>query len=63
MDTPMTKEAFEARYAHDSGITTFAMHALGWMPVRCNCDNPKCNGWEMLIKFDIGDHDAPEKTT
>ncbi len=63
-DTSMTKEAFEAQYAHDSGITTFAQRcALGYLAVQCDCNDPRCRGWQMLIKLDVGDENAPKKKT
>lgn len=43
----MTKEEFESYYAGNSSMTVEELHSYGLYAMRCDCDEPECQGWAM----------------
>jgi len=43
----ITREAFEERYARESGMTVEKLRELSFEVVPCKCDYEKCEGWAM----------------
>ena len=41
-------DAFEAQYAHDSGVSVAFLHAAGRQAAPCHCEDELCTGWQML---------------
>lgn len=43
----ITAEAFAAEYARKSGVTVEWLAERGRTPMRCECNEPDCQGWQM----------------
>lgn len=46
----MTLEEFEAAYAERSGVTVEWLHGHGRYGAPCDCEEPLCEGWQMLFR-------------
>ncbi len=45
----MTKKEFEKYYAKNSKMTVEEIRKLGRVAIPCNCDDEKCQGWQMVM--------------